>query len=59
MLSKAEADNIRKKMFYLQGQLKRRKSIFPTMITTFGCEKNMYYLGVITHQVDMDCLFVE
>ena len=58
-LSKAESDNIRKKMFYLQEQLKRRKSIFPTMITTFGCEKNMYYLGVITHQVDMDCLFVE
>jgi uncharacterized protein len=57
VLTKAESDNIRKKMFNLQGQLKRRKSIFPVMITTFGCEKNMYYLGVITNQLDLDCLF--
>jgi uncharacterized protein len=56
-LTKAEADNIRKKMFYLQGQLKRRKSIFPVMITTFGCDKNMHYLGLITNQLDMDSLF--
>jgi hypothetical protein len=58
-LSKAEGDNIRKKMFYLQEQLKKRKSIFPIMITTFGCEKNMHYLGVITNQLDMSCLFQE
>jgi uncharacterized protein len=56
-LTKAEADTTRKKMFYLQGQLKKRKSIFPVMITTFGCEKNMHYLGLITNQLDMDCLF--
>ncbi len=57
-ITKAEGDNIRKKIFYLQEQLKRRKSIFPIMITTFGCEKNMHYLGLITNQLDMDCLFV-
>ena len=56
-LTKTEADTIRKKMHYLQGQLKRRKSMFPTMITTFGCEKNMHYLGLITNQLDMDSLF--
>jgi uncharacterized protein len=56
-LTKAEADNIRKKVFHLQAQLKRRKSIFPVMITTFGCEKNMHYLGLITNQLDMDSLF--
>jgi hypothetical protein len=57
VLTKAEADNIRKKITRLQEQLKRRKSIFPTMITTFGCEKNMHYLGLITNQLEMDCLF--
>jgi hypothetical protein len=57
-LTKTEADAIRKKMFYLQGQLKRHKSIFPTMITTFGCEKNMHYLGLITNQLDLDSLFL-
>ena len=56
-LSKTEFDNIRKKIFYLQDKLNRRKSIFPTMITTFGCEKNMYYLGLITNQVSLEALF--
>ena len=56
-LTKAEADNMRKKIAYLQEQLKKRKSIFPVMITTFGCDKNMHYLGLITNQLDMDCLF--
>ena len=56
-LNKAEADNMRKKITSLQGQLKRRKSIFPIMITTFGCEKNMHYLGLITNQLDMDSLY--
>jgi uncharacterized protein len=56
-LSKAEHDNIKKKVFYLQEKLNRRKSIFPTMITTFGCEKNMYYLGLITNQVSLEALF--
>jgi uncharacterized protein len=56
-LTKAEADKMRKKITYLQGQLKKRKSIFPVMITTFGCDKNMHYLGLITNQLDMDCLF--
>jgi uncharacterized protein len=56
-LSKTEHDNIRKKVFYLQDKLTRRKSIFPTMITTFGCEKNMYYLGLITNQVSLEALF--
>ena len=57
-ISKAEAETMRKKIFYLQAQLKRRKSIFPVMITTFGCEKNMHYLSLITNQLDMDCLFL-
>jgi uncharacterized protein len=58
VISKAEGENIRRKMWYLMEQLKRRKSIFPVMITTFGCEKNMHYLGLFTNQLDLDCLFV-
>lgn len=58
MLTKAEADNMRKKVFFLQEQLKKRKSIFPIMITTFGCDKNMHYLGLITNQLDLDALFL-
>jgi uncharacterized protein len=57
VLSKTEQDNIKRKINNFQDKLKRRKSIFPTMITTFGCEKNMHYLGLITNQLDLECLF--
>jgi uncharacterized protein len=56
-LSKVESESIRKKVFYFKEQIKKRKSVFPVMITTFGCEKNMHYLGIITNQVVLDDLF--
>ncbi len=57
-MSKTEYEKIRKKQFYLSENLEKRKSIFPTMITTFGCVKNMYYLGVITNQVELSDIFL-
>jgi uncharacterized protein len=56
-LTKAEAETIRKKIFHLQKLLKKNQSIFPTMITTFGCEKNTHFSGLITHQLDLNTLF--
>lgn len=56
-MSKDEYEKIRKKMFHLRNKIERRKSIFPTMITTFGCTKNQYYLGVINNQVVLDDIF--
>jgi uncharacterized protein len=56
-LTQTEGETIRQKIFYLQKKLRRHTYIYPTMITPFGCEKNMYYLGIITHQLRMDCLF--
>jgi uncharacterized protein len=56
-LSYTEAEKIRRKMFHLQTQIKKRQSVFPTMITTFGCTKNQHYLGVINNQVVLDDLF--
>lgn len=35
-----------------------RKTIFPTIITTFGCKKNEYYLGRIQAEIEMEDLFV-
>ncbi len=57
-IDKTEAENIRKKMAALRGVLKPRQSVFPTMITTFGCEKNTHYLGLITQQLDINALFL-
>lgn len=56
-LSKDEAEGMRKKVFHLQKLLKKTQSVFPTMITTFGCEKNMHFLSQITHQLDLNALF--
>jgi hypothetical protein len=56
-MTKSDAENIQKKQFYLKTQIKKRTSVFPVMITTFGCEKNIHYLGLITNQLDLDCLF--
>jgi hypothetical protein len=56
-LSKDEAEGMRKKVFHLQKLLKKNQSVFPTMITTFGCEKNMHFLSQITHQLDLNALF--
>jgi uncharacterized protein len=56
-LTSNEYEKIRKKMFYLKEKVEKRKSVFPTMITTFGCAKNQYYLGVINNQVVLDDIF--
>lgn len=34
-----------------------RKTLFPTLISTYGCKKNEYYLGRIQAEVNMDDLF--
>lgn len=38
-------------------QVKTRKTIFPTMITTYGVKENIYYTGRIVAEVKMDGLF--
>jgi uncharacterized protein len=59
VISEEEGDIIRKKMWYLMRKVKQHKSVYPVMITPFGCEKNMYYLGLFNHQLDLDCLFIK
>lgn len=56
-MTKSEADNLRHKVFALERQLPVRKIIFPTLITTYGCTRNMYYLGIITNEVTLEGLF--
>jgi hypothetical protein len=40
-------------------KVKQRKSVSPVMITPFGCEKNMYFLGLFNYQLDLNCLFIK
>lgn len=57
VLNKKTTENIRKKISTLKSMMKKSKTVFPTMITTYGCNKNQYYLGLITHEVILDDLF--
>jgi uncharacterized protein len=54
-----DAEQMQNKLSKLKDQLKKRKSIFPVMITPFGCEKNAHFLGLVHHQVVLDQLFGE
>jgi uncharacterized protein len=57
VLSEAEAVNIRKKMSSLRSKIKSKQSIYPTLITTYGAERNMHYLGLVQNDVILDDLF--
>lgn len=57
VLKEAEAGKIRQKMGSLRSKIKEKQSIFPTLITTFGAERNMHYLGLIQNEVNLDALF--
>lgn len=52
----AEIDN---KVKVFREQTGTRKSIFPTMITTYGVRKNLHYTGRIVGELRMDDLFIQ
>lgn len=56
-LTKQDKEKMQNKIYEIKDQLKSRKTIFPTMITTYGCTKNSNYLGLITNEVVMSDLF--
>lgn len=57
ILKEAEANKIRQKMGSLRDKIKEKQSIFPTLITPFGAERNKHYLGLIQNEVRLDELF--
>ncbi len=56
-ITKAYADNLRNKVSSFKEETKTRKTIFLTMITTFGLKKNMYSSSLIQNIITMDDLF--
>lgn len=50
----AELDN---KVRVFREQTKTKKTVFPTMVTTYGTRQNIYYTGRIISEVTMDDLF--
>ncbi|MET0637015.1 MAG: ATP-binding protein [Chitinophagaceae bacterium] len=56
-IDKKYAGELDNKVTIFKGQTKTRKTIFPTMITTYGTKQNIYYTGRIVSEVTMDELF--
>lgn len=57
VIDKDYALELDKKIQVFQDQTKTKKTIFPTMITTFGTKRNINYIGRITSEVIMEDLF--
>lgn len=56
-LTKPHKEEIEKKLFTFKEETQTRKSVFPTLITTFGLKNGVHSLGFIQSVVTMDDLF--
>ena len=57
IISKADAEELRKKKNCFKEKTGTRKTLFMTMITTYGVKKDQHYLEVVDGQIKMDALF--
>jgi AAA+ ATPase superfamily predicted ATPase len=58
-ITKSYDEVLRNKLAAFKDFTKTRKSVFLTMITTFGLVKNKYYGSVVTNEIDLNQLFLE
>lgn len=57
VIDKAYAGQLRDKMGVFKQVTQTRKSVFLTMLTTFGVERNAYATGLVQNEVILDDLF--
>ena len=57
VLAKSYKEELEKKLFTFREETQTRKSIFPTLITTFGLKDSAHSIGFIQSVVTMDDLF--
>ena len=56
-INKTYAEGLRHKLFAFQQQTNSRKTLFLTMITTFGLVENLYSTSMVEQHIEMDALF--
>ncbi len=57
IISKKYANELRNKVGVFRFETKTRKSVFLTMITTYGVQQNSYYAGLVQNEIKMEELF--
>ena len=58
-IDKKYAEELRNKIGIFKQETKTRKSLFLTMITTFGLNKNSHAASLVQNDLTMDVLFSE
>lgn len=56
-ITKGYADDLKQKLQIFKDETKTKKSLFLTMVTTFGVIKNTHYTGLVQNDIIMDALF--
>lgn len=56
-IDKPCAENLQMKKNVFREQMKTHKTLFTTLITTYGVKKNLHFLSVVDQQLTMDALF--
>lgn len=59
IIDKKYAEELRKKIGVFKDETKTRKSVFLTMITTFGLQANIYSAGLVQNDLTMEVLFMD
>ena len=59
VLTKAHKEDLEKKVFTFKEETKTRKTVFPTIITTYGMKENSHSLGFIQNTITMNDLFAD
>ena len=57
VITKDYAEKLRKKLNVFRTESKTKKSLFLTMISTYGVQKNAHFLGLVQNSLTIDDLF--
>jgi hypothetical protein len=57
VLTKKDQEDLERKLRVFQRETGTRKTLFTTMITPYGVEENIHYLGTVQKQLTMNDLF--
>ena len=58
-ITNAYAEELRRKQLVFQARTKTRKTLFITLVTTFGVANKADYAGLIQNEIKMDALFAK
>lgn len=57
VITKEYAEKLRKKLRVFKTETKTKKSLFLTLISTYGVQKNAHFLGLVQHSLTLEDLF--